>query len=249
MSKAKRANHNNCKVCRSSARSEIDRELLAQEIARAPFRELEKRYGLTYSSLYRHYMRHLGKKREAVSRAEEQRLAAECSEIAHRNLLSTGRLLDELALSLNASRKAMTVALESKNDRAFVGAVGLVQKNVALLATLSSTVQFALGPQAPDDREAKRREYVLAIRRALGCEPYPGEEPARNTAKQEADTLPAGVDQSMVVEATIVRPGGASITSPDGKQAEIPQRALPPAEPAPNVLGVVNRSFFDWKKL
>jgi hypothetical protein len=250
MSKAKPAN-NNCKTCRHPQRAEIDLQLVRQ--GRVPYRQLEKRYGLARSSLDRHLKNHLAKKLEAVRTVEQRRLDMECSEIAQRDLLSVGRILDELNLALNATRKAMTTAIETKDGRAFVGAVGLVQKNVALLATLSGSVQLVPKPETVDAEQARQREYNLAIRRALGCAPdadEPASSPLRDTAGQGADTLPAGVDESMVVEATIVRPGQARITSPDGLPALVPERPALPPKPEANLLGVVaNKSFFDFKKL
>jgi hypothetical protein len=233
--------NNNCKTCRHPKRDEIDRQL----IARVTLREVAARYHLTRAALYRHYRRHMGKKLEAVRSAEQRHLDTECSEIAKRDLLSAGRILDELGLALDCTRRALTDAVAAKDSRAFAGAVSLVQKNVALLATLSGTVRLASPPRTIDG-EDHRNQYVLAVKRALGLVADGDEEPSgtweRDAAKQDGDGgVPAGVDDTEIIEAEIVR---QPVTTPP-----VPKR---PSLPAPateaNIKAASNTSHFDWKR-
>jgi hypothetical protein len=247
-----------CTCCRHRQRVQLDAELLA---GHATYREMAKRFGRSVASLYRHKKRHLAEQFKAVREREEKRQQRQVREIAHRELLTPGRLLEEVDLVLNASRSALVTAIQAHDRRAQCAAVSLIQKNVAMLGMLSGQLNGGHGDVRLNvvygdkgNGSALQNEYNRAVKVALGLLPD-GEEDAkttqRNTMKRDDEGVPAGVEEEIggyhihretqVIDAEIVR---NAVTTPP-----VPKRpALPPRQQEANIKVASNTSQFDWKR-
>jgi hypothetical protein len=248
-----------CTCCRHRQRAELDAELIA---GHDTFRVIAKRYGRSLASIHRHKKRHLDGLLKAAREREEKRQKHQATEIVNRELLTPGRLLEEVDLVLNASRQALVNAIKAGDSRAQCAAVSLIQKNVAMLGMLAGVnggqhndVKLSVVYGSKTDGAALQNEYNRAVKTALGLLPEDGEESAKtttwDTTERDDNRVPAGVEEEIagfqinretqVIDAQVVP---NSLTTPPA-----PKRpALPAREPEANIKIARNTSHFDWKR-
>jgi hypothetical protein len=248
-----------CTCCRHRQRVQLDADLIA---AHDTFRVIAKRYGRSLSSIHRHKKRHLDGLLKAAREREEKRQKHQATEIVNRELLTPGRLLEEVDLVLNASRQALVNAIKAGDSRAQCAAVSLIQKNVAMLGMLAGIsggqhgeVRLNVVYGSKTDGAALQNEYNRAVKTALGLLPEDGEESAKtatwDTTERDGNSVPAGVEEEIagfpihretqVIDAQVVP---NALTTPP-----VPKRpALPAREQEPNIRVASNASFFSRLK-